>query len=162
MTPPTSSVLTTVIKMSHSSSNDSKKGRWEPNKFSIQEYHECFMKDLRTAYVETQHITDIEEKISHWRNMTLSAECFSPRRPPRKARKTWVFLCLLMANSEPKQFFTRAELKALDKRHRLALFESNLLKFRKSNSSNSSNSWRPWSGCAHLKKDGDSYTLSWL
>lgn len=162
---PAPTAVSKTLKQTQRSAGAIKKRRsntlskWTPRAFSVDDYQDCFMEDLVSAYVETRDMTTVEQKIAHWKTMPLTAEEFSTRTPSRGSRKTWVFLCLLMANTQLKPSFTKSELEAIDESRRIVV-PADLLYFRKSNKG--SNSWRPWSECAHLKKINDVYMLAWL
>lgn len=162
---PAPTAVSKTLKQTQRSAGAIKKRRsnttsWTPRAFSVDDYQDCFMEDLVSAYVETRDMTTVEQKIAHWKTMPLTAEEFSTRTPSRGSRKTWVFLCLLMANTQLKPSFTKSELEAIDESLRLVAFDANLLRFR--DASQGSNSWRCWCGFAHLKKLNDVYMLAWL
>lgn len=126
----------------------------------LSRYQYCFELDLRNAYETTKHLGRIEDKISYWSSMDLLAEQYSQGKISKTKRKTWIMLCLLMANKELKFTFTKEELKSLDKDMQIKCFNHNLMTY---NSIGDYKSWRSWAGCAHIRQTTDGvYTLFWV
>lgn len=124
----------------------------------MQKYQMCFELDLQNAYYATRNMSNVEDKISYWEKMPLSAEKVGNRNDPSTGRKTWCMLCLLMANEEMRTFFTEEDLESLDKSYVLKDLRS-LLRYK---NLSTSRSWRAWSGQAHLRREKDGYyTLMW-
>lgn len=124
----------------------------------MQKYQNAFELDLQNAYYATRNMSNIEDKISYWEKMPLTAEKVGNRNDPSTGRKTWCMLCLLMANEEMRTFFTEEDLESLDKSHVLKDLRS-LLRYK---NLSTSRSWRAWSGQAHLRREKDGiYTLLW-
>jgi len=120
-------------------------------------YPKLFEMDLHEAYQLTRHMSSIEDKIQVWKSMPLVALDINKRNSKCSNRKTWILVCLLMANTELKHWFSDEELARLPTEHVLKDMRS---LYRYKNLS-TTQSWRAWSGYTHLTRIPNGYKLSW-
>lgn len=153
-----------LTKVQRSGAKNSNKGKLPTSRPKVltpeqtEKYKVCFELDLQNAYYATRNMSNIEDKISYWEKMYLTAERVGDRNDVSSGRKTWCMLCLLMANKDMKTSFTEEDLESLDKSHVLKDLRS-LLRYK---NLTTSRSWRAWSGQAHLRREKDGgYTLLW-
>ena len=125
--------------------------------YASKEYPTLFEKDLDMAYSLTSNMASIDEKIKVWKAMPLVALDTNKRNSNCSNRKTWILLCLLMANTELKHWFSDEEMARIPTEHVLKDMRS-LTRYK---NLSTTQSWRAWSGHKHLTRTDNGYMLSW-